>query len=298
MTTFNKSLIHILCRHNWGGSYMWEKITIAFLVLIFTITAIVAAKGGIENATLKEVVLGTAPSILATLFCMAAFWKIEKNQINEFVMHIFDGIIKKIDDRNEDKHFYRVARNVEFDETFWLKLIDKLDSTASECWFVGNRLRNWRESPSYSVLLKSKLSQRFKCAIASGITNNNYRTYILLGDESAGTHWQTFIAEIIDEVTSSYNSRQKTKFENICKSSIVVTHLNSEFFKYALTKCDDNLVVVNYVGASLSQDNPTSHIKCNSPVYHLYLQDLENIKVKLGIKVNNCSLLHHDTANS
>jgi len=258
----------------------WNQGVILVLLIVICVLCIIIYNGSLEgSSTLKAVIYGVSLSMMASAFCLLVFWQIGAQNRDQTALNIAEGIKGYISELKSDENFIRVGRNNDFEEEFWVSLIDDLDVVTEPVWFVGNKLKEWRNTPTYSKILKEKLLKRLKNAIETKKTSW-FKTYIFLGDKSALNEWSSFIDNLKDELLKTLEISEKSSQDRVKKEIdcyIIIRHIPPEKFKYALTLCHNRLVVVNYVGASSSHDNPTFDINSKSPIRALYEQDLKHL---------------------
>jgi hypothetical protein len=110
----------------------------------------------------------------------------------------------------------------------------------------------------------------------------------LIAKREAIEPWQTFLNGIVTEIVQTTPRANRERSEEKCRKGIILRWMGDpSLSKYALTLCGDRLVVVNYVGASMSQDNPTFDVRNESPVRQLYEEDLRRILARTDESVRD-----------
>jgi hypothetical protein len=222
------------------------------VIVLLTVTACVLVLALYPSAWRQsDTVRGFFASILATVASL-------------FLFYYVDPRTKRPDQSAElrDAGFKSVSTNRSFGPDYWIDLLSALPTSEDDAIFVGKRLTDWREAPTYSVPLRAALIERTKRARECAATGK-YRTTIIVEDSDAYSRWRRFLDPIIN---GDANAR----------IALVKAPVNS--INYAITICGKRMTVVHYVAGRTTPDNPTLDVLFGSSVWNLYISDIADTK--------------------
>lgn len=255
---------------------MHQRITIIVLVILLCILAIIAGKGGITDATAKEVFVGVAISILASVFCLIAFWSLGKVDTESLLTEL-----SEIVERHRYPHITRIDRNVNMGQEYWLDLIGELDSSEDPAWFVGTQLTLWLRPNLYHNRLREQLVKRFRnmCTRRGRGKRAHYETYILVGNRDSAEQWKDCIRKIFAESCDGLPGG--SSLARIARERIHVGVIPLELLRYSLVLCGTRMAVTAYTSTGRSEDSPTLDVRWDSAIWRLYRADMQNVKERI-----------------
>jgi len=199
----------------------------------------------------SDTIRGFFASILATVASL-------------FLFYYVDPRTKRPDHEAELRNagFISVSTNRSFGPGYWIDLLSALPTSEEEAIFVGKRLTDWREAPTYSVPLKAALIERSKRARECAAIGK-YRTTIIVEDPDSYSRWERFINPILNGDTNGRIKLVKAPVDSI---------------DYAITICGKRMTVVHYVAGRTTPDNPTLDVLFGSSVWNLYITDIADTR--------------------
>jgi hypothetical protein len=254
-------------------------------VIVLTVLLSLAVYVAVGIATHKQetmwptLLASIAVSLLSTIVGLYIFWDIDKKPPFEITQ--LRGLITESINLRDQSPFNRIDPNRKMGDDYWIKLIDDLDTSPDDVWFVGTKLSTWLKMPVYCSPLKAKFHRRFcEIILRAGKAKNidGYMSYILLADPKWVLPWEIFFQEIIETLAREVKSVEKKEYlEKLCWSKVIIYTLPESSIRYSLVLCGKRLSVTQYLSSGRSVDSPTLDIKPDSDIYQLYINDLHDL---------------------
>jgi hypothetical protein len=264
-----------------GVKEFLKSIRIIVLTVLLSLSVYVAV--GIstqkQDTMWPTLLASIAVSLLSTVVGLYIFWDIDRKP--PFDTTQLKGLITESINLRDQSPFNRIDPNRKMGDEYWIKLIDDLDTSPEDVWFVGTKLSTWLVMPVYSTPLRVKFHRRFsEIILKAGKANktDGYVSYILLADPKAVLNWVNFFQEIIKTLVKDVKSvEKKANLEKLCWSKVIICTLPESSIKYSLVLCGKRLSVTQYLSSGRSDDSPTLDIKPDSDIYQLYKSDLREL---------------------
>lgn len=249
-----------------------ETKTRLWLILLLMIFVLLATAGNIFDPKLNLILQGIAASVIAAIFIFLFLRDLDRR--SDAALSRIEEAVLAISTANSE--FRSVNRNIDMGETFWLSLIDELETSREPVWFLGNKLSRWREGAAYRPTLKKKIILRMQNAInainANQTGNDDYQVFIMVTKDDEIPKWQDFLSSIVSETVRAANPK-KSKVE----SKLKLLKLSPDRVKYSAVLCGNRLAVTAYTSSGRLEDSATFDVRMGSKTSDLYKADLKKL---------------------